>query len=108
MFCHGQTIEPIVYDFDNGCISPYKSLFDQEMDDSNYRDVALNSLTFTDFMGNVFVNFIHPTTVFEILGYSETADVQYLRHFSDTLTWVLFTHFFGCCLRITDRRHLPP
>ena len=44
MLCHDQAIELIIYSCHKGSIYCHKSLFNQELDHSNFSETALNTL----------------------------------------------------------------
>ena len=67
------------------CISYFDSLAGSE--------VNMQHLTFTEFMWNLFIEFLHLANFLEIIRYYYVV-IHCQRHFSDTLTWVLFNKYF--------------
>lgn len=84
---HNKAIELIIYCY-KGSISHHKSLFDQEVDHSNFTVTASNTLQniklfdFHQLMWNPFIGFFHQVNFLKMVWYCWNNDSHYLRHFS--------------------------
>ena len=52
------------------------------------------SLSFTEFIWNLFIDFLYLANLILMNWHFWSADSHCLKHFSDTLTWVLFNNCF--------------